>query len=205
MTAILCSFPRPTREKPSLVGHFLVLLLFHELGHGIHDLVSKTRYARFHGPYGTPADYGEIPSQVVENWCWIPEQLKAMSRHYSYLSDEYLAVWMAQNEGQPQPPERLPDDLVERIARPDRPKHDALHYLGQLFWCVFDMTVHQPSSHAEITTMDIPATWSTLRRSICPFDDAAAVGQADDSGHGYTTFQHLVSDDYGAGYYSYYL
>lgn len=150
-------------------------------------------------------DFGEIPSQVIENWCWIPEQLKAMSKHYSYLSEDYLAAWKAQNEGQPQPPEQLPDDLIVRIVEPDRPKHNALHYLRQLSMCVFDMAVHQPSSHAEITELDIPATWDMLRRSVCQFDDQAAVGHAKHAGHGYTTFQHLVQDDYSAGYYSYLL
>ncbi|KAK4032612.1 MepB [Parachaetomium inaequale] len=201
-TAILCSFPTPTPERPCLVGHFPSVLLFHELGHGIHDLVSKTTYARFHGPDGTPVDYGEIPSQVIENWCWIPAQLKAMSKHYTYLAPEYLAVWQAKNDGQPQPPEQLPDELLESIVGLDRPKLEPLHYLRQLSMCVFDMAVHQPRSHEEIEEMDIAAMWNNLRRSLCLYDDPAAAGHAGEEGHGYTTFQHLVGD-YDAGYYSY--
>lgn len=201
-TATLCSFPSPTPTKPSLVGHFLSVLLFHELGHGIHDLVSKTTYARFHGPDGTPVDYGEIPSQVIENWCWIPAQLKAMSKHYTYLAPEYLTAWQATNDGQPQPPEQLPDDLLERIVG-QGPKLDTLHYIRQLSMCLFDMAVHQPTSHEDIEKMDIAAMWNNLRWSLCLYDDPAAAGQRGE-GHGYTTFQHLVGD-YDAGYYSYLL
>ncbi|KAL2255724.1 hypothetical protein VTK26DRAFT_2808 [Humicola hyalothermophila] len=89
-TALICNLPEPKPDKPSLLGHMLVVLRFHELRHAIYDLASKTTYARFHGPAGTVIDFGEAPSQVLENWCFIPEQLKALSRHYSYLSPEYL-------------------------------------------------------------------------------------------------------------------
>jgi len=60
-------------------------MLFHELGHGIHDLVSKTKYGRFHGSAGTVIDFGEAPRQVLEKWFLMPSELKRLSRHYSSL------------------------------------------------------------------------------------------------------------------------
>ena len=48
-TALVCNFSKPTPKKPSLLKHDEVVTLFHELGHGIHDLVSRTTYSRFHG------------------------------------------------------------------------------------------------------------------------------------------------------------
>ena len=91
-TALVCNFSKPTAKKPSLLKHDEVTTLFHELGHGIHDLVSRTTYSRFHGT-NTVRDFVEAPSQMLENWCWTPSQLKALSRHYSTLSSEYLEAW----------------------------------------------------------------------------------------------------------------
>merc|ERR1711939_383107 len=79
-TALVCNFSKPTAKKPSLLKHDEVTTLFHELGHGIHDLVSRTTYSRFHGT-NTVRDFVEAPSQMLENWCWTPSQLKALSRH----------------------------------------------------------------------------------------------------------------------------
>lgn len=74
-SALICSFPKPTSTKPCLLRHDDVVTLFHELGHGIHDMVSKTLYARFHGSGGTVVDFGEATNQMLENWCWDPSQL----------------------------------------------------------------------------------------------------------------------------------
>ena len=96
-TALVCNFSKPTPKKPSLLKHDEVVTLFHELGHGIHDLVSKTIYSRFHGT-STVRDFVEAPSQMLENWCWTPSQLKALSHHYSSLSPEYEAAWREQTK-----------------------------------------------------------------------------------------------------------
>jgi metallopeptidase MepB len=200
---MICSFPPPTPKKPTLLRHFTVVQLFHELGHAIHDLVSVTRYARFHGPSATPVDYGEFPSQMLENWCWIPAHLKEMSKHYSHLSPAHLEAWKAKNTGHLQPPEKLPDELIESAVRPGQPRHGPLYYLRQLALCIFDMTVHQPKSHDDIVQMDISRLWDHMQRSVCFFDDPAVIGCAERN-NGCATFQHLVND-YDAGYYSYLL
>ncbi|PWY76027.1 zincin [Aspergillus sclerotioniger CBS 115572] len=60
-TALVCNFTRPTPVKPSLLKHSELLMLFHELGHGIHDLVAKTIFAHFHGTM-IVNDFCEPPS-----------------------------------------------------------------------------------------------------------------------------------------------
>jgi metallopeptidase MepB len=98
-------------------------MLFHELGHGIHDLVSKTTYAYFHGT-NVVQDFCEAPSQMLENWCWTPEPLKALSQHYSTISPEYLETWKEEQlKNSPNndtkitpPPTQIPDNSTSRSS-----------------------------------------------------------------------------------------
>ena len=77
--------------------------MFHELGHGIHDLVSKTRFARFHSPEGVAPDFGQLPSQLFEQLFWVRSQIKAFSLHYSYLNDAVFRIWQEANPYAEQP------------------------------------------------------------------------------------------------------
>ncbi|CRK41272.1 hypothetical protein BN1723_018810, partial [Verticillium longisporum] len=70
-TSLVCNFSKPTPKKPSLLKHDEVVTLFHELGHGIHDLAGRTKHSRFHGT-SVVRDFVEAPSQMLENWCWTP-------------------------------------------------------------------------------------------------------------------------------------
>ena len=178
------------------------MVVFHELGHCIHDLVSRTTFARFHGPDGTVVDFGEAPSQVLENWCWTPSTLKALSQHYSTISPEYLEVWKSDNEGS-QPPENIPDELIETVLA-TRNLFNGLHELNQVFMSIFDMTVHQPEDHAAAEKMDVATLYNTLRSEIYPVDGPEALGHDKDWGHGYARFGHVIGE-YDAGYYSYLL
>ena len=101
-----------------------------ELGHGIHNLVSKTRYARFHGTR-LPPDFGEMPSVMLENWCWMPDTLEDLSCHYSTLKPEYLEQWRQEHPGLPDPPKTIPRDLVHRLTS-RRYANEALYHLFQL-------------------------------------------------------------------------
>ncbi|TKW55965.1 Saccharolysin [Colletotrichum tanaceti] len=201
VTAMVCSFAKPTSQSPSLLRHDEVVTLFHELGHGIHDLVSKTAYACSHGTE-TALDFGEAPSQMLENWCWVPSRLKALGKHYSSLSPEYLQSWQSKSdESQRPPPEQMPDDMIESLVR-SRYVNGALFHLNQLCICIFDMAVHHPESHSAVQNMNISATYNKIRSEIYPLDGPEAVGYGDEWGHGYVRFGHLV-DEYDAGYYSY--
>ena len=121
-TALVCGFAKPTDTKPSLLRHNDMEALFHEMGHGIHDLVAKTKYARFHG-FETAVDFGEAPSQMLENWCWMPTVLKTLGRHYSPLSEEYLVSWREKTGNGAesiQPPEKMPDEIIQSLLRARR-------------------------------------------------------------------------------------
>ncbi|KAI8192200.1 peptidase family M3 [Colletotrichum sp. SAR 10_77] len=200
--ALVCNFQHPSASKPTLLRHPDVVVLFHELGHGIHDLVSRTKFARFHGPMGTVVDFGEAPSQVLENWCWTPEQIISLSHHYSYLSDDYLNTWkskMGKNEDIMQPPKALPRAMVESLLKAKH-ANKALDTLHQLFIGTFDMAVHQLNDRSEDESST--TLWNRLRRDIVPTDDLSALGAGDEWGHGYTNIGHFMNE-YDAGFYSY--
>ena len=177
-------------------------LFFLELGHGIHDLSGKVTYSRFHGT-SVVQDFVEAPSQMLENWCWTPSQLKALSRHYSSLSPAYLEAWRetAGDASAQPPPESIPDELIASLIK-TKHVNEGLATLRQLFFGIFDMTVHEPASHQAAKDIDTTILFNKLRSEIVPIDGPETVGLGWDWGHGQATFGHLIGG-YDAGYYGY--
>ncbi len=78
---IVCNFPKATKERPSLLSFNDVETLFHEMGHALHGLLGRTRYASTSGT-NVLWDFVELPSQLQENWLYHPETLALVSGHY---------------------------------------------------------------------------------------------------------------------------
>lgn len=91
----VCNFSRPTETKPSLLSFYEVTTLFHEFGHALHGMLANGQYESLSGT-SVPRDFVELPSQVMENWCYDPEALRLFARHY-------------------QTNEVIPNELVEKI------------------------------------------------------------------------------------------
>jgi metallopeptidase MepB len=178
-TALVCNFSKPTETKPSLLKHDEVVTLFHELGHGIHDLVSITEYARFHGT-NTVRDFVEAPSQMLENWCWTVSELTSLSSHY-------------------ETGEKIPKEMVENIIR-TKNVNAALFNLRQLHFAFFDMKMHNPAKAGDVEKLNPSEEYNRLRTEITLLDPPQGMG--DDFGHGEATFGHLMGG-YDAGYYGY--
>lgn len=121
IAAILANFSKPVGDKASLLKHSEVITLFHEIGHAMHEMCSKTRYSRFHGT-SVERDFAEAPSQMLENWCWDRETLKRLSSHYETT-------------------EPLPEDLIDRMLKTEV-FLAGLRNLKQIFYGIFDMTIH---------------------------------------------------------------
>ena len=95
VAALVCNFPAPTEDMPSLLSHDQTETFFHEFGHGLHTLLAQGEMARFSGT-GVERDFVEAPSQMFEAWVWSPKTLPLLSGHYE--------------TGEP-----LPTDLLERM------------------------------------------------------------------------------------------
>ncbi|KAG5981126.1 hypothetical protein E4U55_003262 [Claviceps digitariae] len=180
-TALVCNFSKPSASKPGLLKHHEVVTLFHELGHGIHDLTSRTRYSYFHGT-SVSRDFVEAPSQMLENWCWTPSVLKFLSQKWDTN-------------------DKIPDDMIEKLIKT---KHfnSASANLRQLLYGIFDMTIHTPKSHEEAENMPIAKIWNELRREITGLKGLEELGDKTDNDHRYAGVGHFVGG-YDAGYYGY--
>ncbi|KAF8809568.1 metallopeptidase MepB [Phlegmacium glaucopus] len=140
LAAMVANLAKPTPEKPALMRHDDVVTFFHEMGHVFHGLLSRTKYARFHGT-NVARDFVEAPSQMLENWCWEPKVLQQMSSHY-------------------QTKQPLSAELIEKIIK-SRYVNIGLFYLRQLFFARFDLKVHTDQVPEDYTLL-----WNTLRQKV---------------------------------------
>ena len=79
--SVVCNFSKPTKNQPSLLTFNEVTTLFHEFGHALHGMLADTQYRSLSGP-SVYWDFVELPSQLLENWCYEKEALNLFAKHY---------------------------------------------------------------------------------------------------------------------------
>lgn len=92
--ALLCNFPAPSADKPSLLKHDDVVTLFHEFGHVMHGILSRSRFVALTG-FAVPQDFVEAPSQMLENWVWDKAVLDTFAADYRDPSKKIPAETIA--------------------------------------------------------------------------------------------------------------
>ena len=122
--SIVCNFTPPTETKPSLLTFNEVTTLFHEFGHALHGMLANTTYPSLSGT-SVYWDFVELPSQVLENWCYEPEALALFAKHY-------------------QTGEIIPQEYVEKIKE-SASFLEGMATLRQLSFGILDMTYHGKS------------------------------------------------------------
>ncbi|MEM1002266.1 MAG: M3 family metallopeptidase, partial [Bacteroidota bacterium] len=119
--SIVCNFTKPTPTKPSLLTFNEVTTLFHEFGHALHGMLANTKYPSLSGT-NVYWDFVELPSQILENWCYEEETLKLFATHY-------------------ETGEVIPMELVEKI-KASATFNEGLQTLRQISFGLLDMSWH---------------------------------------------------------------
>ena len=122
--SIVCNFTPPTETKPSLLTFNEVTTLFHEFGHALHGMLANTTYPSLSGT-SVYWDFVELPSQVMENWCYEPEALALFAKHY-------------------ETGEIIPQEYVEKIKE-SASFLEGMATLRQLSFGILDMAYHAKS------------------------------------------------------------
>lgn len=174
LCAVVGNWPKPYGDKPTLLKYSQVRTLFHEFGHAIHHISSKSKYASFSGT-SVPRDFVEAPSQVLEYWLEDYEVIKKISSHYKTKKP-------------------LPKKDLKNIIK--ALKETIAHsYKGQVSYGRVDLLIH---SYRDLK--NFPKNPDQLINATNKILDAYYKKPAD---HGFiTSFNHLFGG-YDAGYYGY--
>ena len=170
--SIVCNFTKPTKTKPSLLTFNEVTTLFHEFGHALHGMLANTRYRSLSGT-SVYWDFVELPSQVMENWCYEKEALELFARHYETN-------------------EVIPQDYIQKI-KDAATFNEGLGTLRQLSFGMLDMHWHglNPSAVTNVKEHE-----QAVFEKTDLFPDVASSCMS-------TAFSHIFQGGYSAGYYSY--
>ncbi|TRX40042.1 M3 family metallopeptidase [Flavobacterium restrictum] len=168
----VCNFTKPTETKPSLLTFNEVTTLFHEFGHGLHGMLANTTYPSLSGT-SVYWDFVELPSQVMENWCYEPEALALFAKHY-------------------ETGEIIPQEYVQKIKE-SASFQEGMATLRQISFGLLDMAFHS-NNPTEIT--NIKAFEKTAFEDTTLYPDVAENCMS-------VSFSHIFQGGYSSGYYSY--
>lgn len=168
----VCNFTKPVATTPSLLTFDEVTTLFHEFGHALHGMLANTTYP---GLSGTSVywDFVELPSQLLENWCYEKEALELFAFHY-------------------QTGQLIPMELVQKI-KASATFQEGMATLRQLGFGFLDMAWHgaDPTSVKNVKDYETEAFKNTHL-----FPDTPETCMS-------TLFSHVFQGGYASGYYSY--
>jgi peptidyl-dipeptidase Dcp len=170
--SIVCNFTKPTKSKPSLLTFNEVTTLFHEFGHALHGMLANTTYPSLSGT-SVYWDFVELPSQILENWCYEKEALELFATHY-------------------ETGEVIPMDLVKKIKE-SATFHEGMQTLRQISFGLLDMSWHGQDP-TKITNVKAHESETFKNVSLYPETKETCMS---------TAFSHIFQGGYSSGYYSY--
>ena len=166
------NFNKPTSDKPSLLSMDDVETLFHEFGHALHGFLTKCTYHTLSGT-NVPRDFVELPSQLMENWCYAPEVMKTYAFHY-------------------QTGEVIPDSLIAKINAASKFNQGFVE-TELLSASILDMDYHMLT---EVDTIDVNQFEAESLERMGMIPEIIVRYRS-------TFYNHIFTTGYEAGYYSY--
>ncbi|QSS96931.1 M3 family metallopeptidase [Psychroflexus sp. ALD_RP9] len=172
LVSIVCNFTKPTQSQPSLLTFNEVTTLFHEFGHALHAMLANTTYPSLSGA-NVYWDFVELPSQLLENWCYEPEALQLFAKHHE--------------TGQV-----IPEELIAKI-KASANFMEGLQSLRQLSFGQLDLAWHgiDPTDVSDVKAHELNAFKPT---ALLPDISTNCMS---------TAFGHIFQGGYSSGYYSY--
>ncbi len=171
--SIVCNFTKPTESKPSLLTFNEVTTLFHEFGHALHGILANTTYPSLSGT-SVYWDFVELPSQMLENWCYEKEALELFATHYK-TGDV------------------IPMDLIEKIKE-SATFNEGMQTLRQISLGLLDMSWHAGVSPETIKSVKDYEKNAFKGTQLYPDVPENCMS---------TAFSHIFQGGYSSGYYSY--
>ena len=171
--SIVCNFTKPTKSKPSLLTFNEVTTLFHEFGHALHGMLANTTYPSISGT-SVFWDFVELPSQVLENWCYEKEALELFATHF-------------------ETGDLIPMELIEKI-KASSTFHEGMQTLRQISFGLLDMNWHAGESPETIKNVKKHEEKAFENTKLYPVVAENCMS---------TSFSHIFQGGYSAGYYSY--
>ena len=172
LISIVTNFTKPTAETPSLITHDEFTTLLHEFGHALHGFLTKGKYESMTGT-SVDHDFVELPSQIMENWCYEPEYLNTFAKHY-------------------QTGETIPNELIEKIVE-SKNYLSAYYHIRQLQFGILDMAWHNLTEIFEEDSLTFEKNVLSAT-NVLPSIPECIIS---------TAFSHIFAGGYCAGYYSY--
>jgi peptidyl-dipeptidase Dcp len=171
--SIVCNFTKPTETKPSLLTFNEVTTLFHEFGHALHGILADTTYPSLSGT-NVYWDFVELPSQILENWCYEKDALDLFARHYETN-------------------EPIPMELVEKIKKSST-FLEGMTTLRQLSFGLLDISWHNGGADNNIKSVKEFENNAFGNTKLFPDVKENCMS---------TSFSHIFQGGYSSGYYSY--
>ncbi|ATC64870.1 hypothetical protein CMV30_13330 [Nibricoccus aquaticus] len=153
IASLVCNFPPPSADKPSLLQHDDVETLFHEFGHVMHLMLGRSKHGR-HYSFGVPQDFVEAPSQMLENWVWDKTVLDTFAADYR------------------DPSKKVPAEVIDSLKRA-RTATSGMFYRRQLSFGLLDLTLHTQTKPDEKLDAIALANSVLARVSVAPPPDTA--------------------------------
>lgn len=145
--ALICNFPPPQPDKPSLLSHDEVVTIFHEFGHAMHTILTRAQYGRFAGT-SVPRDFVEAPSQMLENWVWDKAVLDSFAADYR------------------DPSKKIPTAILDQL-KASRLATEGTFYRRQLSFGIMDLALHT-QIHATNADETLPLSNKVLSEVSLP-------------------------------------
>lgn len=170
--SIVCNFSKPTALKPALLTFNEVTTLFHEFGHALHGMSSECTYPSISGT-SVFWDFVELPSQILENWCYEKEALDFFARHYRTQ-------------------EMIPDEEIEKIVKSQQ-FLEGYNTMRQLSFGYLDMGWHTLSKEKDVDVFEFEKD-VLEKTALMPRVEGTSTS---------CQFSHIFKGGYSSGYYSY--